>query len=268
MIKCEEYTIAQICSVITGAIFKKSEFAKEGIPVIKTANIKSNKINFNKLSYVSDSVAQKYKRCEILYNDILFTMTGNQDVGNPNYWVGRVAVFKEKKRYMLNQRLCIIRPNKEVVDADFLAYYLSSAQTQSYFMNLDQISGKQTNILLGKINECRIKLPDMKMQKRIAEILKEIDSKIARCEEEINSLEEQAVSYYEELFIQNPSTAWKKGTLSDIGTIISGGTPSKEKQEYFCKAGIPWITPKDLVNKKVTPHRRRMRPGRWKRRCA
>jgi len=59
------------------------------------------------------------------------------------------------------------------------------------------------------------------------------------------------VSYYEELFIQNPSTAWKKGTLSDIGVIISGGTPSKEKKEYFSKEGIPWITPKDLVNKKV-----------------
>lgn len=251
MIKCKEYTIAQICSVITGAIFRKSEFAKEGIPVIKTANIKSNKINFNKLSYVSDSTAQKYQRCEILYNDILFTMTGNQDVGNPNYWVGRVAVFKEKKRYMLNQRLCIIRPNKELVDADFLAYYLSSVQTQSYFMNLDQTSGKQTNILLSKINECRIKLPNMTMQKRIAEILKEIDSKIAGCEEEINNLEEQAAAYYDELFIQNQSTAWKKGTLSDIGTIISGGTPSKEKKEYFSKAGIPWITPKDLVNKKV-----------------
>ena len=148
MVKWEEYTVAQICSVVNGAIIKKSEFSKEGVPVIKTANIKSNKIVLNKLSYVPDSTAQKYKKCEIMYNDILFTLTGNRDVGTPNYWAGRVAVFKEKKRYMLNQRLCIIRPNQDLVDADFLACYLSSGETQSYFMNLDQSSGKQINILL------------------------------------------------------------------------------------------------------------------------
>ena len=251
MVKWEEYTVAQICSVVNGAIIKKSEFSKEGVPVIKTANIKSNKIVLNKLSYVPDSTAQKYKKCEIMYNDILFTLTGNRDVGTPNYWAGRVAVFKEKKRYMLNQRLCIIRPNQDLVDADFLACYLSSGETQSYFMNLDQSSGKQINILLSTIMECKIKLPDMRTQKRIARILKDMDLKILRCEEEINRLEDHAQSYYEELFVRNNSSAWKKGTLSDIGMIVAGGTPSKRKKEYFSEAGIPWITPRDLVNQKV-----------------
>ncbi|GHU66480.1 hypothetical protein FACS189447_07420 [Spirochaetia bacterium] len=38
------------------------------------------------------------------------------------------------------------------------------------------------------------------------------------------------------------------GTLSDIGNIVGGSTPSKAKDEYFAypRNGIAWITPKDL----------------------
>ena len=39
---------------------------------------------------------------------------------------------------------------------------------------------------------------------------------------------------------------WRVGKLSDLGTIVSGGTPSKAKEEYYTKDGIAWITPKDL----------------------
>lgn len=43
---------------------------------------------------------------------------------------------------------------------------------------------------------------------------------------------------------------WQEGTLSDIGTIVAGGTPSKAKPEYYTDNGIAWITPKDLaINK-------------------
>ncbi|RIK54201.1 MAG: restriction endonuclease [Chloroflexi bacterium] len=39
---------------------------------------------------------------------------------------------------------------------------------------------------------------------------------------------------------------WKNGTLSDLGTITGGSTPSKEVDEYFTNNGMAWITPKDL----------------------
>ena len=48
------------------------------------------------------------------------------------------------------------------------------------------------------------------------------------------------------MFVEEISSEWKEGTLSDIGTIVAGGTPSKAKQEYYATNGIAWITPKDL----------------------
>ena len=39
---------------------------------------------------------------------------------------------------------------------------------------------------------------------------------------------------------------WKEYTLSEIGTIVGGATPSTKKTENYEGGTIPWITPKDL----------------------
>lgn len=40
---------------------------------------------------------------------------------------------------------------------------------------------------------------------------------------------------------------WKECTLSEIGKIVGGATPSTKKEENY-GGNIPWITPKDLSN--------------------
>lgn len=39
---------------------------------------------------------------------------------------------------------------------------------------------------------------------------------------------------------------WKTCTIADIGTVVSGATPSTRKSENYENGNIPWITPKDL----------------------
>ena len=56
-------------------------------------------------------------------------------------------------------------------------------------------------------------------------------------------MQEQAHAYFDELFDINDVP---NGTLSDVGNIVAGGTPSKAKPEYYAESGIAWITPKDL----------------------
>ena len=65
-----------------------------------------------------------------------------------------------------------------------------------------------------------------------------------------DNLEQQAQSYFQELFVDNADPEWITGTISDLGVIIGGSTPSKAKTEYYTEEGIAWITPKDLsINK-------------------
>lgn len=39
---------------------------------------------------------------------------------------------------------------------------------------------------------------------------------------------------------------WKSCTLSSLGTIVGGATPSTKKPENYEGGTVPWITPKDL----------------------
>lgn len=60
------------------------------------------------------------------------------------------------------------------------------------------------------------------------------------------NLEQQAQAYFNELFVVNADPNWPECTLSDIGSVVAGGTPSKSKPEYYADQGIAWLTPKDL----------------------
>lgn len=40
---------------------------------------------------------------------------------------------------------------------------------------------------------------------------------------------------------------WKTCTLSDLGTVVGGATPSTKKSENYDGGTIAWITPKDLA---------------------
>ena len=51
---------------------------------------------------------------------------------------------------------------------------------------------------------------------------------------------------YNEKLKRNLPEGWEVGTLSDLGDIIGGSTPSRDVEEYFTNEGIAWITPKDL----------------------
>ena len=118
------------------------------------------------------------------------------------------------------------------------------------------------NLKTDIVKDFIIKLPPLAEQKKIAGILSALDEKI-ETNRKINArLEELAQALFKSWFIdfepfggQMPED-WKNVTLSDIGDIIGGATPSKEHSEYYAKVGngIAWLTPKDLseTNAKFT----------------
>ena len=108
----------------------------------------------------------------------------------------------------------------------------------------------QAKLPLKNIQSIAVLLPDIKIQHKIASILTSIDYKITVNAKINDNLEQQAQSYFQELFVDNADPEWTTGTISDLGAVVGGSTPSKAKPEYYTESGIAWITPKDLsVNK-------------------
>lgn len=110
-------------------------------------------------------------------------------------------------------------------------------------------SGRQ-RVQQSVLEELELSVPDLDEQRRIGGFLAKIDEKIALNDRINDNLEQQAQSYFQELFVDNADPEWTTGTISDLGTVVGGSTPSKAKPEYYTESGIAWITPKDLsINK-------------------
>lgn len=77
------------------------------------------------------------------------------------------------------------------------------------------------------INGLEVDIPDdIEEQKKIARFLEMIDDKIELNNEINKNLEQQAQAIYQQMFIDNASSEWTKGTLSDIANITMGQSPS------------------------------------------
>ena len=226
----QKVKIGSICTLVNGIAFKSGDFQEEGIPVLKIANVKANNILLDNLQCVSEEIAEKNKKGRVYKGDILLTMTGNRKEGGPDSWVGKAALFRENGHYMLNQRLCIVRPDTSKVNTEYLAYYLSSWDAQLYFINHSTSSGGQANISPAIINDYEVALPSLEIQRKIAHVLTMMDLKI-RANVAINrNLAEQCDTIYRERFVTNPDSSWSIGHLSDLITV-KYGTDHKKLEE-------------------------------------
>ena len=145
-------------------------------------------------------------------------------------------------------------------DSTYLYYLLS----QDAFFDYVMTGAKGSKMPRGDKNQImkwEVDLPDIDEQRRIGRMLKSIDDKILLNNRINHNLEEQAQALYKSWFVDFEPfkggkfvdselgmipVGWRVGTLSELGDIVAGGTPSKAKPEYYTNNGIAWLTPKDL----------------------
>ena len=145
----------------------------------------------------------------------------------------------------------VVTVDTTIADPYFIYYYLTqSSVIESLQAIAEQSTSTYPSIKPSDIEDIELDLPEQETQKKIGSTLRMLDRKIALNEEINDNLEQQAQSYFQELFVDNADPEWAIGTISDLGTVVGGSTPSKAKPEYYTESGIAWITPKDLsINK-------------------
>ena len=117
------------------------------------------------------------------------------------------------------------------------------------------------NLNTSILSEVPFAYPGLIEQRAIAAIISALDDKIQLNRQMNKTLEEMAQAIFKEWFVDfgpfrdggmqdselGPIPAgWRAGTISDLGQVIGGSTPSKAVASYYTDEGIPWITPKDL----------------------
>lgn len=151
--------------------------------------------------------------------------------------VGEMAMIPFPMAF--NQSCYGIR-GKENNDQTFIYYLIKNSVRKLKAITHGSVFDTITRETFDNIE---VSLPPLPVQKKIAGVLKSLDDKIELNRQISKNLEEQAQSLYQNM-LKNAQI--KMGTISDIGTVIGGGTPSKKCSDFYTDNGIAWITPKDL----------------------
>ena len=152
-----------------------------------------------------------------------------------------------------NCEVCTNQGFKSIVPSENTDYLFLYYLLQYKKKDIENLGTGTTfkEVSANTMKSVEVRVPAEKYEQiKIARVLSAIDDKIEANTRINENLEQQAQAYFQELFVDNADPEWTTGTISDLGTVVGGSTPSKAKPEYSTETGIAWITPKDLsINK-------------------
>jgi type I restriction enzyme S subunit len=144
------------------------------IPVLRMGNIQNGRFEWGKLVYSDNS--EDNKKYILKYNDVLFNRTNSPEL------VGKTAIYKGEMPAIFAGYLIRIRRKENLLDADYLNYYLNSKMMLDYGKTVFISSVNQANINGTKLKEYPIRLPSLKDQKTIVKKLNQLSEQTKKLE--------------------------------------------------------------------------------------
>lgn len=221
------------CELIVDCPHSTARDEGKGFPLIRTPNIGRGRFLLENVHRVSESVYNKRNARAVPKDDDII-LAREAPAGN-------VAIIKNGVKMCLGQRTVLLRPNKEVVNPDFLTYFLLAPE-QQYGLLGTANGATVAHVNIPTIRNLKIKLPPLKTQERIGKILSAYDDLIENNQRQIKLLEEAAQRLYKEWFVDlrfpghentkitdGVPEGWRRGALADVATFKRGKTITKEQ---------------------------------------
>ena len=194
-------SIKDVFELIPGFAFKSKDFSENGIPVIKIKNVKALRLLDRDFSYIDPKYLETKSRFTTKKGDLLISMTGNRIEGSMSSWVGKVCRINSDKKYLINQRVGILRLSNESYSDKFFLYLLGSEEIQKKLISIATSSGGQANISPDQIKSLEFSIPCFEEQNAIAHILSTLDEKIEVNNRINKTLEDIAQAIFKQWFV-------------------------------------------------------------------
>jgi type I restriction enzyme S subunit len=159
---------AQIITKGTTPSSYGKEFQDSGINFVKVESISQDySLLPEKFAYIDEETHQIQKRSQLQEYDVLFSIAGA---------IGRIGLVNiESLPANTNQAVGIIRPKKEIVLPEWIAYALDSGPSVEQW-NLTQVQAAQANLSLESLGNICIPIPPLEEQRKIITHIKHIRS--------------------------------------------------------------------------------------------
>jgi type I restriction enzyme, S subunit len=166
-------TLGDVCEKVEYGSSSKSKEEGE-IAVLRMGNIQNGRFIWDKLVY-SDDVKDN-KQYLLKYNDVLFNRTNSPEL------VGKTAIYKGEMPAIFAGYLIRIHRKENLLDANYLNYYLNSEMAMTYGKSVTISSVNQANINGTKLKSYPIPLPPLKDQQTIVTKLDALSSETKKLE--------------------------------------------------------------------------------------
>ena len=213
--------LGELVDVLNGYAFKSSNYVKDGIRVIRIANVQKGKIVDEAPAFYPLSAESELTRYMLHEDDILLSLTGN---------VGRVGLLpKEMLPAALNQRVACLRIKDDILMFKFLYQFLNS----DYFEQKCIESSRgiaQLNMSTEWLKDYPLPIPSLDEQQAIVRELDGINHLIDLQEEQLREYDRLAQSLFYTTF-GDPATnpkGWEVKKLGEVAEPTTGITYSPD----------------------------------------
>jgi type I restriction enzyme, S subunit len=175
----ETFSLDELCTLITDGAHYSPKFCEGGIPMYSVKDMTDQGFSSLNIKTISQKDYSKLKSagCEPLDDDILIAKDGSV--------MKHVLKYRHEKNCVLLSSIAILRPNKDIIDPDYLVYSILNSYVKKNIIK-NYVSGSGVpRIVLKDFKTIKLKILDLKLQKNVSIFLNRINKKI-KINKEIN----------------------------------------------------------------------------------
>ena len=249
----KECTIGDVCNTISDTYRGNAK----DVVLINTSDVLEGKcLNHQKTpnKNLKGQFKKTFQQGDILYSEI---RPANKRYAYVNF---------APKDYIASTKLMVIRHNDKITP-QYLFYILTNdVIIRELQMIAESRSGTFPQVTFSELANFSISLPPISQQKEIVAVLKSFDSKIELNRRINDNLEQQAQALFKSWFVDfepfkegkfvdselgRIPEGWRVERLGSVCKCLLGGTPSRNKEEYW-NGKIAWINSGEINEFRIT----------------
>lgn len=161
------------------------------VGIINQRCIYWDKFDMSSVRYLDTSDEQSWQDYRYLQDgDVLLTSTGDGTLGRANVWTS-----ENRKDYVVDGHVTILRSDKSKVTPKYLYYFLRSPYGQDQIFRYERGATGQTELYKGYIIDIEVIIPPLDEQERIVEAVEERLGRVERLDKSVENVGRLADEY-------------------------------------------------------------------------
>jgi type I restriction enzyme S subunit len=175
----ETKALGDVCDqerTITYGVIKLGEEVPNGIPCLRTSNVRWLQIDTEGMKRISPALSREYGRTILRGDEVLVNVRGT---------LGGVAVVTPRmKGWNVSREVAVVPVDTATVDSDYLAYWIASDASQLWLRRV-QKGVAYTGINIADLRKLPVDLPSLKRQRQIVLDIRQAHAKISALDQEV-----------------------------------------------------------------------------------